>query len=303
MKRLIVLFWVLLWGISVHAQERQIKTSDGVKLYVKVKGSGMPCLYLHGGPGAGSFWLEKYFGHYLEQNFQMIYLDQRGSGRSTSPKNHNYSMDRMARDFEEVRKALGIKMWITLGHSFGGVLQMGYLERYPESVSGMIMINCTLSIEESLGKSWIIKASEFLGNKDHLSLTDSPDSILARFKFACKKLISKNISWKMNYASPKTEILVNATYEEFLKWNDDFNSKAFSIKDYWFDYRKKTSEITIPVLFFYGQNDWVIGPEHYKGIKFPDMILWGSEVGHMPFLENKPDLKNAIDSFIHKYRL
>ena len=53
----------------------------------------------------------------------MIYLDQRGCGRSTSPKDNNYSMDRMVNDFEEVRKYLGIDKWITLGHSFGGLLR------------------------------------------------------------------------------------------------------------------------------------------------------------------------------------
>ncbi|MDD5047097.1 MAG: alpha/beta fold hydrolase, partial [Bacteroidales bacterium] len=123
MERIVLAGILLLTGIALNAQERTILTSDSVSLYVNVKGSGTPCLYLHGGPGSGSYWLEKFFGNYLEQNFQMIYLDQRGVGRSTSPRDGNYSMDRMVCDFEEIRQALGLSQWLTLGHSFGGILQ------------------------------------------------------------------------------------------------------------------------------------------------------------------------------------
>jgi proline iminopeptidase len=34
----------------------------------------------------------------------MIYLDQRGISRSSSPASGDYSLDRMVRDFEEVRR-------------------------------------------------------------------------------------------------------------------------------------------------------------------------------------------------------
>ncbi len=30
------------------------------------------------------------------------------------------------------------------------------------------------------------------------------------------------------------------------------------------------------------------------------MMLWGSDVGHMPFLENIPDLEKAITSFVER---
>lgn len=85
MKRIVFAGMLLLTVMTLQAQEKTILTSDSVSLYVNVKGKGTPCLYLHGGPGSGSYWLEKFFGDYLEQHFQMIYLDQRGVGRSTSP--------------------------------------------------------------------------------------------------------------------------------------------------------------------------------------------------------------------------
>ena len=229
MRRITLLLFLLI-SISIQgqAQEREILTSDGVKLYVKVKGTGTPCLYLHGGPGSGSHWLEKFFGDYLEQHFQMIYLDQRGVCRSSSPKDNNYSLERMILDFEEVREALGIGEWLTLGHSFGGILQMAY-------------------------------------------------------------------------SSQKNDSIMNSSYRDIANWNNDFSAVALDVKEYWTDYTAKTPKVRVPVLFFYGYTDWMIGPKHYMNIRFPDMTLWGSDVGHIPFLENREDLEKAIDHYNAKH--
>src|SRR5690606_1601658 len=109
------LLLLLFLGNLLLAQEQRIVTTDGVELYVKVEGKGTPLLYVHGGPGSGSFWLEECFGDFLEENFTVIYLDQRGVGRSTSPDDGNFTMDRVTLDFEEVRQALGYEQWLTLG--------------------------------------------------------------------------------------------------------------------------------------------------------------------------------------------
>ncbi len=304
MKKITLLFIFLIVILVVQAQERHIITSDGVHLYVKVKGKGTPCLYIHGGPGSGSHWMEEFFGDFLERNFQMIYLDQRGVGLSSSPKDNNYSMDRMVKDFEEVRKSLGIKQWITLGHSFGGVLQMGYAERYPKSIKGMIMINCTLNMRESFCKSWFPEAYKILNIKDTTKcMNDSTSVLLNNLINLIGKLNEKNSTWKMTFALQNNEKRLNETYNEIPDWNHDFGNIAFTIKDYWNNYKPNTLSMRMPVLFFYGRSDWNVGPNHYKGIIFPNMILWGSNVGHMPFLENKSDLEKAIKQYIEKYKL
>ena len=129
---------ILIAGIcAAQAEVKHIVTSDSVDLYVTIEGTGKPCLYIHGGPGSGSYWLQKFSGPMLERHLHMIYLDQRGVGRSTSPKNGDFSTERMVKDFEEVRNALGIKQWITMGHSFGGILQMQYARRHPDAIMGI----------------------------------------------------------------------------------------------------------------------------------------------------------------------
>ena len=88
-----------------------VMTSDSIKLYVHVKGEGPMCLYLHGGPGSGSTWMEAVSGHILEKRFTMVYLDQRGVCKSETPKNDDFSFARQIQDWEEVRQALGIDHW------------------------------------------------------------------------------------------------------------------------------------------------------------------------------------------------
>lgn len=301
MKSYVLLFLVCLSVLSAEAQEKYILTSDSVSLYVKVKGTGPACLYIHGGPGSGSYWLEKLYGETLEKHFKVIYLDQRGVGRSSTPKDGNYCMDRMTLDFEEVRKALGYKQWLTLGHSFGGILQMGYVERYPRSNRGLLMINCTLDIEESFRKSWVAKAYEILG-KENPAPKDDTVAVQQRLQEAIGALSKEGLMWKMTYTTPEHAKIMDATYKDIPNWNHNFSSKALDCKEYWKDYRPETPKVKLPVLVFYGTRDWMVGPDHYTGLNFPNKLLWKSDVGHMPFMEAKEDLEKAIENYRAKYK-
>lgn len=301
MKKLILVGLFISLSYSAIAEEKTITTSDGVELFVKIEGKGTPCLYIHGGPGSGSYWFEKFFGDFMEENFTMIYLDQRGVGRSGSASNDDYSLKRMALDFEEVREALGFTDWLTIGHSFGGILQMGYAENFPEAQKGMMMINCTLYLNESFCDSWAPKASEFLG-EDYIGCDKDSLAMMERMNALGNALREKGVFWKMAYADEANEEIMNSTWSEVPNWNYDFGNAALSYEDYWQNFLLITASVDIPVLFFYGTTDWMVGPNHYINVKFPNMILWKSEVGHVPFLENTDDLKKAVNTFKSKYR-
>ena len=52
--------------------EVAFRTSDSVRLFVKISGKGVPCVFVHGGPGAGSYAFEQLAGRALEGSLQMI---------------------------------------------------------------------------------------------------------------------------------------------------------------------------------------------------------------------------------------
>lgn len=70
------------------------------------------------------------------------------------------------------------------------------------------------------------------------------------------------------------------------------SERILDFDDYWQDFRELSRKVHQPVLFYYGETDWAVGPDHYRGVQFPNMILWGSKVGHMPILE--ADLVKAL---------
>ena len=300
MKNIFIGVFFLGLSFITKAEERQITTSDGVQLFVKVQGKGMPCLYIHGGPGSGSHWFEKFFGEFMEEHFTVIYLDQRGTGRSGSPENQDYSMKRMAQDFEEVRTALGYEKWLTMGHSFGGLLQMGYAENYPKAQMGMMMINTTLYLNESFCKSWAPKASEFLG-EEYLGCKKDTIPLMQRMGKLGNSLRDKDLFWKMAYVHKESQAIMDSTYQDFPEWNYDLGNHIFNFEDYWKNYLPATKNIDIPVLFFYGTEDWMVGPDHYRQVEFPNAVYRGFEGGHIPFQENKKELKKAILDYCEKF--
>lgn len=62
--------------------KQNIITSDGIKLYIERSGKGASCIYLHGGPGYWSKSFQHFAGDHVEEDLEMVYLDQRGCGRS-----------------------------------------------------------------------------------------------------------------------------------------------------------------------------------------------------------------------------
>lgn len=301
LKRLILLILSLTYSSISSAQELSIMTSDTVRLYVNVKGDGIPCLFIHGGPGQGSNYWEKLAGDICERHFKMIYLDQRGCGRSTSPLNNDYSIKRMIMDFEEVRKALNIDQWLIMGHSFGGILQTYYANSHPENINGMLMFSCTLDMKESLEDSYIPTVMDFFEIKNSSLYTNLSIPLATRLDSIQKLFMTRDDVWKLSFSSKEAVTKFAETYAGFQTWNTDFSKSAFLVDDYEKDYSALTPKINIPTLFVYASNDKNVGVNHYKKVKFPNILLIEVDGGHMGFIENKSDYYKAIELFIEKF--
>jgi proline iminopeptidase len=114
---------------------------DGVRLWYRVAGrpAGVPVIFLHGGPGQGSQSFMKLAGPALERKLRMVYLDQRGAGRSERPWTGAYSMDLLAQDIEALREAWGVPKVALIGHSFGTALALHYAAKYPAHTDRIVL--------------------------------------------------------------------------------------------------------------------------------------------------------------------
>src|SRR5688572_28488350 len=109
MKKYLTVLFLCAFARAANATDTTFyfTTSDKVRLYVRTAGEGEPCVFVHGGPGSTSYYFEAMTSaRLLEQKLQMIYFDQRGSGRSDSSLTGNYSADRFSKDIEELRNFL-----------------------------------------------------------------------------------------------------------------------------------------------------------------------------------------------------
>jgi pimeloyl-ACP methyl ester carboxylesterase len=110
-------------------------------------------LFLQGGPGFGAtrpVGRHGWFDRALDE-YRVLLLDQRGTGRSTPANRHtlprlgdakaqagylaHFRADSIVRDAEVVRRALiGDRPWSVLGQSFGGFCTVTYLSLAPEGL-------------------------------------------------------------------------------------------------------------------------------------------------------------------------
>lgn len=114
----------------------------GTNLYVDQRGnSNAPALlFLHGGPGSGTYDFLSFQGDALSRRLHLIAVDQRGVQHSDPLVGEVTEHDLIA-DFEAVRQALGISTWSLVSHSFGGRLALRYAVQHPAIVERVIFEN------------------------------------------------------------------------------------------------------------------------------------------------------------------
>jgi len=130
-------------GPTITVFTREVADPDGLDRPYLV--------FLQGGPGFEAArptspltgWLKR-----AVQDYRVLLLDQRGTGRSTpvgpvlpgaTPDEQatyltHFRADSIVRDAELIRRELGIERWSILGQSFGGFTSMTYLSFAPDGL-------------------------------------------------------------------------------------------------------------------------------------------------------------------------
>jgi proline iminopeptidase len=111
---------------NVYAMREGYVDANGVMIYYKIFGRGNPLVIVHGGPGASHDYFLPYLTP-LARHYQLVFIDERGSGRSRTLEDISaYTVENMVEDVEVVRQALSLGQISLLGHSYGGVVAQAY---------------------------------------------------------------------------------------------------------------------------------------------------------------------------------
>lgn len=124
---------------------------NGVRLFFDVEGAGLvpdgptmrekpTLLLLHGGPGFDHSLYKPAFSA-LADIAQVVYLDQRGNGRSDPGPRAAWTLAQWGDDVRAFCEALGIERPIVYGASFGGMVALAYATRHPDHPAKLILVS------------------------------------------------------------------------------------------------------------------------------------------------------------------
>ncbi|MDE0780993.1 MAG: prolyl aminopeptidase [Alphaproteobacteria bacterium] len=111
----------------------RIALDNGHEMYWEEtgRGDGVPVVFLHGGPGAGTMPVHRRF--FDPNYFRIILYDQRGAGRSTPHASVvANTTSYLISDLEVLRSHLSVDQWHLFGGSWGSTLALAYAQAHPD---------------------------------------------------------------------------------------------------------------------------------------------------------------------------
>ena len=118
---------------------------DDINIYYQVVGdltNNKPCLiFLHGGAGMADHSIYVSFWSRLSEQVNVIFVDQRGCGRSDRGDPRKWNIEQHGKDVFLLCETLGIEKPIVAGVSWGGYVAISYAIQYPDHPMGLILCN------------------------------------------------------------------------------------------------------------------------------------------------------------------
>ena len=142
---------------SYRAPDRELMAAvPGGRVYVRVNGRldgpNLPVVMIHGGPGGTHADFLNLLA--LADERAVILYDQLDSGLSDHPNDpKNWAVSRFTDEVDCVRRAVGIRRYHVMGHSWGGTIALEYGSRRPAELAGLVLASPLIST-----RSWIADA-------------------------------------------------------------------------------------------------------------------------------------------------
>ena len=269
-----------------------VQVAGGYGLFVEEVGDGFPLIVLHGGPGLDHTmfrpWLDP-----LGDEFRLLYVDERGQGRSERTDPETLTLDVFARDVDRLAEALGLERFALLGHSFGAIITTWH------------------ATELGTAAAYVISGG-----------ADSSDELMADVEASFEELGDQRQAIEDSWEREKTV----ATEEECAQLLDDqmpfhFHGavppgfgegtvyspavlRHFSNAGYGdFDYRPKLAGVDRPTLVVVGEHDRTTTPRAarvlHEGIRGSELVVIPG-TGHMSYVEAPEPYLGAVRAFLRR---
>lgn len=292
------------------AEERNVDLG-GVEQYVLVRGKNRqaPLLFfIHGGPGASETPFLRMHNAALEEDFVVVYWDQRGAVHSYDPESdpNKITIDRLTKDLGELINIFlaefNHEKVLLVGHSWGTILALEHVAAYPENVASYIAISQTTNQAESdkEGYEWALARAR--KNKDEevikrLEAIGHPPYTIEEF-ITQRRTVSQYGGTFID-GSNDLELAFMMTRTDEFSWPDLIKfvqGTGSSGAVLWpeqkhYDAFQRHPSIDVPIVMVMGRHDKVIstklGVQYFEVLEAPKKeLVWFEKSAHgSPFEE------------------
>lgn len=298
---------------NVFPIEEGFVDANGVMIYYQIIGRGEPLMIIHGGPGASHDYFLPYLLPLARDN-QVIFIDERGSGRSQKLDNPSgYTVENMVEDIEAVRQSLGLGKISLMGHSFGGVLVQAYALKYQANLTHLILGSTFASTKEINEVFVRMKQNMPADVRDHINSLEA------------QGLYGHGKSWEQNRYTQ--EYMVAAWGDGYFPYlyqrhpDPNYDPSAQGVtswelyREMWgshgefvidgnlksVEYVDKLSTIKVPTLIIVGdhdESDPSMSKEMHAKIAGSQLAIL-PQSGHMTFVDQPTQFIQTVEGFLH----
>ncbi|ULQ50895.1 alpha/beta fold hydrolase [Flavihumibacter fluvii] len=318
--------------VAIHAiSEMNDLMVNNWKQFVLIRGADTTrnpvLLFLHGGPGASGTPLMRTYNKDLEQDFTVVYWDQRGAGKSYSKEidtatlkvkqliaDANYLIDYLRQRFHQE------KIFV-IGHSWGSRLGMYLVKAYPEKIKGYIGIGQEVAAYEGELRSYQFTLEKAKATNNKAALKDlaemgEPQSgqVQSMYKTGFWGTVQQK-EWLLKLGGERYN---RTSYTDWLfqmLWSDEYSlsdmvnwvrasaataGKMIEDPDFnGFDLRKDIPAVQLPVYFISGLHDyntpWPLVKQYYEQLQAPkkEFFLF-EQSGHSVLFEEPGKFNDLV---------
>jgi proline iminopeptidase len=268
----------------------QVGLPDGYNLNVEEVGSGFPLIVLHGGPGMDHSMFRPYLDP-LGDDYRVLYVDERGQGRSERVDPATLSLEVFARDVDLLAEALGLDEFALYGHSFGAIIatwhatELGTAAAYVISGGGDESAELMKDVEASL---------EAMGEAGKAIAASWEDEQTVQTKEELLELSRTQMPFHFHGEPPPGYGDDTVGSPEVLR---HFASAGYGD----FDYRPKLAAVDKPTLVIVGEHDRTTTPRAarvlHAGIPGSKLVIV-ADAGHMSFVEQTEPYLAQVREFL-----
>lgn len=276
---------------------------------------------MHGGPGYGMMPLLHMHNSELESHFVVVNWDQRGAALSYSPTIPESSMTlkQFVADLHELTTLLksrfGQKKIYIAAHSFGTIIGIKAISKYPDDYWAYIGIGQVVSFAENEQQSYDFALKSAQNEKNQEAIEDltrvgRPDNDGNYADDEGYDITNKWLEYyggdlygKRSIEELENEIYSSEVYSKLGKKADkgvEFSQLLFEDEEVLnINFKKQLRKVNVPIYFLTGRHDYdtpfALVQQYYNLLSAPKKeLVWFDSSAHFPFYEEPQKFDSVL---------